>query len=114
MIIVSLLGVTHILYTNTSFLTFLSAEALWTKLVILIYNFSHGTNQAECFYTSRAVLFDKEIVSSIFDRNVAGAHLGEGRGEYSPALIFDPNFVPYFQKMCPILCPNFNSLALLP
>ena len=34
-----------------------------------------------------------------------GAHLGVGRGEYSPVLIFYWNFVPYFYSKYPILCP---------
>ena len=37
--------------------------------------------------------------------NLAGAHLGVERGEYSPALILDCNFLPYLYQKCYILCP---------
>ena len=33
---------------------------------------------------------------------------GGEEGEYSPALIFDWNFVPYFYLKCPILCPTLT------
>ena len=40
------------------------------------------------------------------------AHLGVGRGEYSPALFFDWIVLPYFYLKCSILCPILTWFAL--
>ena len=87
----------HVTYTSISY-------EKWKKIMKFHVLFS-SISQKLPFYTILYALC--KVLSLFFKASYlqAGAHLGVGRGEYSPAQMFDLNFVPYFYLKCPILCP---------
>ena len=96
-------------YFTCHTLFFLQATSLCVQGQKLL-NHYHNFYAKSCLAVAQEIFNEYSIVAFIplnEGRNLTktGAHLGVGRGEYSPALIFDWNFVPYSYLKCPICCP---------